>query len=128
MTTNEQTAAERLAHLRAHAYAKPGAWADDPWGEGHFVAKVGPKIFAFLSSDESIGVKCGTREEADTWLDEYPTEASKMAYIGRSGWNDLRVDGEISLDELAEAIDRSYDLVVAKLPRRERPGGGELSD
>ena len=66
-----------------YALAKPGAWADQPW-EGDHVAKVGEKIFCFLGS-ETIGVKCGTRAEADEWLAEYPDDASVMAYIGRHG-------------------------------------------
>ncbi len=111
------TVAERLAR---HALAKPGAWSDSPWGEGHHVAKVADKIFAFLGED-SLGVKCGTRLEADEWLAEYPDDASVMAYIGRSGWNTLAVGGGIPEDVLVEAVDASYDLVVAKLPRSRRP-------
>ena len=33
--------------LLDYCLAKPGAWQDEPWGDG-IVAKVGPKIFAFL--------------------------------------------------------------------------------
>ena len=44
-----------------------------------------------------------------------------MAYIGRSGWNTLRIDGAIPDDELRDAIDTSYDTVVAKLPKKDRP-------
>lgn len=114
-----------LESLRDHGLAKPGAWPDDPWGEEHGVAKVGPgdrgKIFAFFGSS-TIGLKCGlTREEADEWLDRYPDDAMVMAYIGRSGWNTLRTDGAIPLEELLEALDDSYDLVVSRLPRRDRP-------
>jgi predicted DNA-binding protein (MmcQ/YjbR family) len=46
-----------------------------------------------------------------------------MAYIGRSGWNDLSFDGQIPDDELYEAIDESYRLVVEKLPKKLRPDG-----
>ena len=108
--------------MRAYALAKPGAWADQPW-EGDHVAKVGPKIFAFLGA-ETLGVKCGaTREEADEWLARYPEHAGVMPYIGRSGWNVLRLDGPIPEEELLEAVDTSYDLVVSKLPKRDRPAG-----
>jgi predicted DNA-binding protein (MmcQ/YjbR family) len=113
--------------LLAFCLAKPGAWRDEPW-EGDVVAKVGSKIFAFLGSEppgpgQSVGLKCGrTREEADEWLARYPDDASVMAYIGRSGWNTLRVGGAIPDDEVLEAVDASYDTVVAKLPKRERPG------
>lgn len=106
--------------LREYCLAKPGAWPDEPW-EGDQVAKVHDKIFAFLGG-AAVGVKAGaTREEADEWLAQYPQDATAMAYIGRSGWNTLRLDGSIPDDELREAIDASYDAVVAKLPRKHRP-------
>jgi predicted DNA-binding protein (MmcQ/YjbR family) len=112
--------------LRSYALGKPGAWPDQPW-DGDDVAKVGEgdaaKIFTFLGP-ESIGVKCGTtRDEADAWLDRYPDDAKVMPYIGRSGWNTLSVGGAIPDDELLEAVDESYRLVVVKLPRKHRPEG-----
>ncbi len=111
--------------LLAYCLAQAGAWADNPWDHEYPVIKVGPgergKIFAFLGA-ESVGVKAGrTREEADEWLLRYPDDASVLAYIGRSGWNSLRLDGAIGDDELLEAVDTSYDLVVAGLPKRLRP-------
>lgn len=111
------------AEILAYCLAKPGARQDEPW-EGDIVAKVGSKIFAFVGSDEasSIGLKCGpSREAADEWLLRYPDDASVMAYIGRSGWNSLRIGGAIPDDELFEAVDACYDAVVAKLPKKERP-------
>lgn len=111
------------AELISYCLAKPGAWQDEPW-DGDVVAKVGAKIFAFLGSDAStsVGVKCGgSREAADEWLLRYPDDASVMAYIGRSGWNTLKFDGAIPADEVLEAVDASYDAVVAKLPKRDRP-------
>ncbi len=117
--------------LLDYCLAKPGAWRDEPW-EGDVVAKVAAKIFAFLGSGDgsgeggagAVGVKCGrSREEADEWLARYPEDASVMAYIGRSGWNTLRLGGAIPDEEILEAVDTSYDLVVSKLPRKDRPAG-----
>lgn len=107
----------------AYCLTKPGAWRDEPW-DGDVVAKVGTKIFAFLGSADggAVGLKCGaSREVADEWLACYPGDASVMAYIGRSGWNSLRISGAIPADELLEAVDASYDAVVSKLPKRDRP-------
>jgi predicted DNA-binding protein (MmcQ/YjbR family) len=112
--------------LLAYCLAKPGAWQDEPW-EGDVVTKVGPKIFAFHGSAAraAIGLKCGpSRDVADEWLHRYPEDATVMAYIGRSGWNTLRVDGAIPADELIEAIDYSYKAVVSKLPKKDRPAAG----
>ena len=115
--------------MLAHCAAKPGAWADNPWEHDHPVIKVGPgergKIFAFLGA-EAVGVKAGaTREEADEWLARFPDDASVMAYIGRSGWNTRAVGGAIPDDEILEAVDESYRLVVSRLPKKHRPPGWE---
>ena len=113
--------------MTAYCLARPGAWPDNPWEHDHPVIKVGPgergKIFAFLGAD-SVGVKSGrTREVADEWLHRYPDDTSVMRYIGRSGWNTLAIDGAIPDEELLEAVDESYRLVVAKMPKRDRPRG-----
>ena len=109
--------------LLAYCLAKPGAWQDEPW-EGDVVVKVGPRIFAFLGAEPGgmVGLKCGpTREVAGEWLLRFPQDASVMAYIGRSGWNSLRIGGAIPDDELLEAVDASYRAVVGKLPKKDRP-------
>ncbi len=104
------------------------AWGpDNPWDHEYPVFKVGPgergKIFVFLGAT-GVGVKAGvTREIADEWLQRYPDDAGVMAYIGRSGWNDLTWNGAIPDDEIIEAVEESYRLVVGKLPKKLRPEG-----
>ncbi|RZT26411.1 putative DNA-binding protein (MmcQ/YjbR family) [Kribbella sp. VKM Ac-2569] len=107
-----------------YCLGKAGAWQDEPW-DGDVVAKVGPKIFAFLGGG-SVGLKCGAnREEADELVDTYPDDVSKMAYIGRAGWNTVRLGGAVPDDEVLELIDASYETVVGKLPKRQRPTAGD---
>ncbi|HEY6494822.1 MAG TPA: MmcQ/YjbR family DNA-binding protein [Trebonia sp.] len=113
--------------LLDYCLAKPGAWRDEPWGDG-VVTKVGQKIFAFLGvagargAAVGVGLKCGAaRDAADEWLLRYPDDASVMPYIGRSGWNNLAVGGAIPDDEVLEAIDASYAAVVSRLPKKDRP-------
>jgi predicted DNA-binding protein (MmcQ/YjbR family) len=111
------------ADLLEHCLGKPGAWQDEPW-EGDLVAKVGDKIFAFLGGgdSDSVGIKCGNnREEADELVDTYPEDVSKMAYIGRSGWNTVRLGGKVPDDEILELVETSYQTIVAKLPKSRRP-------
>jgi len=106
-----------------HCLPKPGAWPDNPWDHEFPVVKVHDKIFAFLGAD-GVGVKSGlTREVADEWLDRFPGDATVMRYIGRSGWNDLAFGGAIEDEDLLDAVDESYALVVGKLARKHRPPG-----
>jgi predicted DNA-binding protein (MmcQ/YjbR family) len=51
----------------------------------------------------------------------HPEDASVMPYIGRSGWNGLRIGGGIPDDELLEAVGASHQAVVGKLPKKHRP-------
>ena len=116
--------------LTAYCLAKPGAWPDQPW-EDDTVVKVHEKIFAFLGNGSpadlngTFGVKCGTRDEADVWLERYPNDASPMPYLGRSGWNSLTFGAGIPDDEVLEAVDESYQRVVVGLPKKHRPDGWE---
>jgi predicted DNA-binding protein (MmcQ/YjbR family) len=114
----------RSRWLLTYCLGKPGAWQDEPW-EGDVVAKVGPqgrgKIFAFVGDGTSVGLKCGTRDEADELIARYPDDARPMAYIGRHGWNTVRLGGAVPDDEVLELVDASYDEIVAKLPRTQRP-------
>jgi predicted DNA-binding protein (MmcQ/YjbR family) len=110
----------KYAALLNYCLAKPGAYPDEPW-EGDVVAKVGGKIFAFTHED-SVGLKCGrNREEADEWVAQFPADVTVMPYIGRFGWNSVRIGGKVPDGEIKELVDASYDAIVAKLPRAKRP-------
>jgi predicted DNA-binding protein (MmcQ/YjbR family) len=107
----------RWDELLAYCLAKPGAWRDEPWGDG-VVTKDG-------AAAGGVGLKCGaTREAADEWLLRFPDDATVMPYIGRSGWNNLAIGGAIDDDEVLEAVDASYAMVVSKLPKKDRPAAG----
>jgi hypothetical protein len=41
-------------------------------------------------------------------------------HLDKRHWNTIDLDGTVPGDELAELIDHSWELVVAKLPRRQR--------
>jgi predicted DNA-binding protein (MmcQ/YjbR family) len=108
------------AELLAYCLAKPGATQDEPW-EGDVVAKVGGKIFSF-NGDATLGVKCGSnRDDAAELRERYPNDVTVMAYIGRFGWNTVRIDGAVPTEELYELVDASYDAVVSGLPKHKRP-------
>lgn len=115
----------RRDELIDYCLAKPGAEESYPWGDAELVAKVGGKAFAFIGMDgDDVGVKCGrTAAEADEYRQRYPDDVAASAYIGRYGWNKVRYRGGAVPDsEVRELVDRSYDAVLARLPKSRRPG------
>lgn len=113
----------RRDELIDYCLAKPGAEESYPWGDEELVAKVGGKAFAFIGmAGDSVGVKCGRNaEEAAEYRERYPDDVTISGYIGRYGWNSVRYTGKVPDDEVLELLDRSYDAVVAKLPKSKRP-------
>jgi predicted DNA-binding protein (MmcQ/YjbR family) len=100
---------------------RPGAVEDYPFGDEVAVFKVAGKVFALcdlsgqpgsvsLKSDPALG---------EALRDRYP--AVRPGYhLNKRHWNTIDLDGSVPDGELAELIDHSWELVVAKLPRRER--------
>jgi predicted DNA-binding protein (MmcQ/YjbR family) len=114
------------AQLVAHALAKPGAWADEPWGEDDQVIKVGKKIFLFCGSADApahaVSVRCQP-DDVEAWRSRYPASIGPAPYLGSRPWNRVLVDGSVADDDLLTLVDDSYDSVVAGLPKRDRPPG-----
>ena len=113
--------------MLAYCLGLPGTWPDSHMENVHPVVKVGEaergKIFAVLQ-DEWVGVKVArTQEEADEWLQRFPEHVRVMPYLGRSGWITLDLGDAIPEQDLRDAVDESYRLVVAKLPKRLRTDG-----
>ena len=83
----------------AYCLAKPGAWQDEPW-EGDVVAggRQDLRLPRWRRQRRRQGRSWPTK--ANEWLARYPDDASVMAYIGRSGWNTLRIGGAIPDDEI----------------------------
>lgn len=105
-----------------YALTKPGAWSDNPFHEDRELVKVANKIFLFpgqVGDRPAITVK-NTAEAVEELKQRYPTLASPAAYLNKRLWVRLIIDG-VPDDEVRELIDDSYDLVVAKLPVKDRP-------
>jgi predicted DNA-binding protein (MmcQ/YjbR family) len=111
---------DRDAVLR-HCGEFPGAVETYPFGDDVAVFKVGGRIFALCHLDGHPGMvslKCDP-PLAEALRARYP--AVRPGYhLDKRHWNTIDLDGTVPGDELAELIDHSWELVVAKLPRRQR--------
>lgn len=109
--------------IREYLLSKPGATEDQPFGPDVLVYKIRGKMFATLGVDDHDGLgrsnlKCDP-DRAETLREEH--EAILPGYhMNKRHWNTLVLDGSLSSRLIQDLVDHSYDLVVAKLPRKVR--------
>ena len=115
--TSSASSERRATRERGSASPGPPCWRTacpcrgrggaEPW-EGDVVAKVADKIFAFLGSGRSVGVKCGAnRDEANEWFHRYPRRPGHGLYRPL-GVEHPRPDGAIPDEEIFDGIHGSY--------------------
>ena len=102
--------------------AKPCANESSPFGPDVLVYKVVGKMFALAVPDDfpaRINLKCDP-ERALALRDEH--EAITPGYhMNKRHWNTLILDGSLPAPLVRDLIDHSYELVVASLPKAQRP-------
>ncbi len=102
--------------------SKPGAGEITPFGPDVLVYKVGGKMFALTQPDEfpaSLNLKCDP-ERASILREEYESIIPGY-HMNKRHWNTLILDGSLPTKLVTELIAHSYDLVVASLPKSQRP-------
>ncbi|WP_038248231.1 MmcQ/YjbR family DNA-binding protein [Ghiorsea bivora] len=82
----------------AYVLAKKGAERSYPFGEDVAVYKVKNKMFALMGS---IGINPGY-------------------HMNKEHWNTVALDGDVPEGLIHKMIDASYDLIVAKLPKKDK--------
>jgi predicted DNA-binding protein (MmcQ/YjbR family) len=97
----------------------PGAFEQVVW-EGDLTFKVAGKMFAHTVLEVApvwLSFKASDENFAD--LTERPN-IIPAPYLARAKWVALETKDALSLDELAKLLRKSYELVVAKLPKKLR--------
>ena len=101
--------------VNAFCATLPGAECSSPFGPGHDIWKVGDKIFAAIGAQgRGVSVKCESVDMAEMLRTAGAFE--KAPYFHRS-WV-LAPFGAVEQDEMQHRIAASYDLIVAKLPKK----------
>jgi len=108
-----------LEDFREYCLMKLNVTEGTPFGEDVLVFKVGGKIFALASLDDvppRVNLKCDPERALDL-RDRYE-EVQPGYHMNKKHWNTVELGGGIPAPELRGMIDHSYDLVVARLPKR----------
>lgn len=92
-----------------------------PFDNNTLVFKVMGKMFALCDVDEfkSINLKCDPIK-AIQLREEFPGIVIPGYHMNKKHWNTVVMDNNIPDEKINEWIRDSYDLVVAKLPKKDQ--------
>jgi len=110
-----------VEELRAHCLSKKEVTESFPFDEYTLVFKVLGKMFALIPLERQpaqINLKCDP-ERAVELREEHDGDIIAGYHMNKKHWNTVYAE-RLSPQLITELIDHSYDLVVAKLPKRQQ--------
>ncbi|ASN50867.1 MmcQ/YjbR family DNA-binding protein [Sinomonas sp. R1AF57] len=120
--------------LRSLCLGFPGAYEDFPFGPEASVFKVRApsggderrgRMFALSVLDSaplSVALKCDPVLAVQ--LRAVHPEITGAWHMSKKHWSDVRLDGDLTDEDVRDLVEDSYDLVVAGLPRAQREALG----
>jgi predicted DNA-binding protein (MmcQ/YjbR family) len=101
--------------LQEYCLSKPDTEETLPFGPDTLVYKVNSKVFLLMGLDNEdlrFNVKCDP-DKALELREEFPCVLPGF-HMNKKHWDTIVVDGSVSVKQLKEWIDHSYDLVTKK--------------
>ena len=113
--------------FRNYCLCKKGVTEEMPFGPDALVFKVMGKMFALCALERlpsQVNLKCDP-ERAIELREEYDGVIIPGYHMSKIHWNTLYLE-RLSPQLIAELVDHSYDLVVAKLSKKLKAELGSL--
>lgn len=107
-----------LEAFRKYCLSKKGVSEGFPFGEDTLVFKVMGKIFAITSFEQPLSVNLKCDPEKAVELRESYEDVQPGYHMNKKHWNTVNFEGQISVRELKEMTDHSYELVVNSLTKK----------
>jgi len=107
--------------IREYCLSKKAVTENFPFNETTLVFKVCNKIFALIDINNpeiKINLKCNPEYAVE--LREQYTEIVPGYHMNKRHWNTITCNGKISQQFLFKLIDHSYNLIVEKLPKKDK--------
>ncbi|WP_405369999.1 MmcQ/YjbR family DNA-binding protein [Nonlabens sp. Asnod2-A12] len=114
-----------IDQLRDYCLSKKGATEEFPFDEVTLVFKVMNKMFCLVGlekwerGEKTINLKCDP-DKAIELREQYDGTVIGGFHSNKKHWNTIYTDRDMPREELQQWIDHSYDLVVAKLTRKDK--------
>lgn len=110
-----------MTHVHAFCAALPGAVLTFPFGEETAVYRVGGKIFALTGVDRATSINLKAEPADVTGLVDTYDAIERGYHMNKKHWVTVQLDGSLPEGLLEDLIEDSYDLIVDKLPARDKP-------
>jgi len=117
-----------IEEFRYFCLSLPGAFEDLPFDENTLCFKVMGKIFAICDINEfkSINLKCEPAKAIEL-REEWPDMVVPDYHMNKKHWNTVSMQHHIPDDTVKQWIKESYELVTAKLTRKEKENLAKLN-
>ena len=115
-----------IEYFRNYCFKKKGTEETFPFDETTLVLKVMGKMYALtdIENEFSMTLKCDPEKGID--LKERYKSITGAYHMNKKHWINIKPDGSLSDDEIYELIDDSYNLVKAKLTKKDQARLAEL--
>lgn len=115
-----------IEEFRNYCLSKPGSTESFPFDEDVLVFKVLNKMFALTSlkkweeGDHSINLKCDP-DKAVELREKYPDSVFPGYHMHKKHWNTVVIENsDLTEKYIKYLINHSYELVVSKLPKKDK--------
>jgi predicted DNA-binding protein (MmcQ/YjbR family) len=117
-----------IEELRDYCLQKRGATEGFPFGEDTLVFKVGEKLFILtsLAQGDRFNAKCDPERAVE--LRERYSEVQPGYHMNKVHWNTVFMNGSLTVKQLRDIIDHSYDLILKSLPKKVQEEIAALED
>lgn len=114
-----------IDELQDYCESKKAVTASFPFDQDVLVFKVMNKMFCLTSLSNweqgipTVNLKCDP-DTAIELREEYPETVTAGYHMDKKHWNTIAINSTMPDSEIIQWIDHSYDLIVAKLSRKDR--------
>ncbi|MFA5403930.1 MAG: MmcQ/YjbR family DNA-binding protein [Ignavibacteria bacterium] len=108
-----------IEFFREYVLKKKCVTEGQPFGEDVIVYKVLSKVFMMMNFETPFQISLKCDPEGAIELRERYYAIRPAYHMNNKHWNMVDVDGSVSLKEILEMIDNSYELVVKKFTKKE---------
>jgi len=109
-----------IEELRLYCLSKKAVTEGFPFDEETLVFKVLDKMFLLTNITGELRINVKSEPEMAIELREAYSSVLPGYHMNKKYWNTVVLDGSVSDAILIEWIDKSYDLVVQKMPKKKQ--------